>query len=380
MIMEESMQRKNRNGSVVLDKRGKTWNFYWWEDGKRRSKVLGKFPTKTAAWNAAQSLRDTAKRQPKAAVPTVATLVERYREEKMPQRASTRRGYETWLNNHLVPKWGDCRLTELQARPVEMWLDSLTLAPKSKVHIRGLLHVLWDYAMWRGDIPTARNPMELVRVKNASQRIRKTPSLTVEQFQLLLETVGDDDCLRTMFLLAVSFGLRISEVLGLKWKDIDWLRKTVRIERGVVKQIVDDVKSSCSARTMACADELLDVLKRWRQITQFSDAEDWVFASAYKLGRQPLSYSFVWENLDNAATAAGIGHISSHTFRHTHRTWLDSVGTPVGVQQKLMRHADIRTTMNIYGDAATADMRDAHEKVVRLALRHVERLGKRQVV
>jgi len=76
----------------------------------------------------------------------------------------------------------------------------------------------------------------------------------------------------------------------------------------------------------------------------------------------------VWENLGDAARNAGIGHVSSHTFRHTHRTWLDSVGTPVGVQQKLMRHADIRTTMNIYGDAATADMREAHEKVVRLAL------------
>ena len=42
----------------------------------------------------------------------------------------------------IVPKWGDCELTELQARPVEMWLGSLALAPKSKVHIRGLLHVL----------------------------------------------------------------------------------------------------------------------------------------------------------------------------------------------------------------------------------------------
>jgi len=300
--------------------------------------------------------------------PTVKILVTQYREEKMPQRASTRRGYETWLNNHLIPKWGDCELTDLQPRPVEMWLDSLALAPKSKVHIRGLLHVLWDYAMWRGDIPTTRNPMELVKVKDASQRVRKTRSLTVEQFQHLLEAVGGDVCLRTMLLLAVSFGLRISEVLGLKWKDVNWLGKTIRIERGVVKQIVDDVKSSCSARTMACADELLDILKHWRQTTQFSEAEDWVFASAYKLGRQPLGYTFVWENLGNAAKDAGIGHISSHTFRHTHRTWLDSVGTPVGVQQKLMRHADIRTTMNIYGDAATADMRDAHEKVVRLAL------------
>jgi len=136
----------------------------------------------------------------------------------------------------------------------------------------------------------------------------------------------------------------------------------------VVKQIVDDVKSSCSARTMVCADELLDVLTFWRQTTQFSQAEDWVFASAYKHGRQPLSYTFVWENLGNAALKAGRGHVSPHTFRHTHRTWLDSVGTPVGVQQKPMRRADIRTTMNIYGDAATADMRQAHEKVVRLAL------------
>ena len=72
-----------------------------------------------------------------------------------------------------------------------------------------------------------------------------------------------------------------------------------------------------------------------------------------------------------APKQAGVGQVSSHTFRHTHRTWLDSVGTPVGVQQKLMRHAGIRTTMNIYGDAATADMREAHEKVVRLALPRV---------
>jgi integrase len=45
------------------------------------------------------------------------------------------------------------------------------------------------------------------------------------------------------------------------------------------------------------------------------------------------------------------------------------MGTPVGVQQKLMRHSDIRTTMNIYDDAATLDMREAHGKIVQMALR-----------
>lgn len=93
-----------------------------------------------------------------------------------------------------------------------------------------------------------------------------------------------------------------------------------------------------------------------------------MFASPAKLGRQPLSYTHVWYTLRDAAIEAGIGHFSSHVFRHTHRTSLDSVGTPVGVQQRLMRHADITTTMNLYGDAVTADMRQAHERVVDLAL------------
>jgi integrase len=54
--------------------------------------------------------------------------------------------------------------------------------------------------------------------------------------------------------------------------------------------------------------------------------------------------------------------------RHTYRSWLDAVGTPIAVQQKLMRHADIRTTMNIYGDVVTDEIRQAHSKVVRMAL------------
>ena len=62
---------------------------------------------------------------------------------------------------------------------------------------------------------------------------------------------------------------------------------------------------------MAVADELLDVLKLWRQETQFSGEDDWMFASPVKLGRLPLSYSHVWATLDRASERAGIGHVSS---------------------------------------------------------------------
>ncbi|HME35912.1 MAG TPA: tyrosine-type recombinase/integrase [Candidatus Sulfotelmatobacter sp.] len=79
----------------------------------------------------------------------------------------------------------------------------------------------------------------------------------------------------------------------------------------------------------------------------------------------PWSYDQVWRVFQKAP---GIGGLVPHCLRHTFRMWLDSVGTPVGVQQKLMRHADMRTTMTIYGDAVTADMAEAHGKIVGLAL------------
>lgn len=101
----------------------------------------------------------------------------------------------------------------------------------------------------------------------------------MEQFQSLLKQFDGDLCWRSILLIAVSFGLRISEVLGLKWKGVDWLQKTISIERGVVKQICDSAKSDYSARSMAVADELMDVLKLCRQTTQFASEEDWIFAS-----------------------------------------------------------------------------------------------------
>jgi integrase len=51
-----------------------------------------------------------------------------------------------------------------------------------------------------------------------------------------------------------------------------------------------------------------------------------------------------------AAKAAAIDRLGTHSLRHSYRSWLDAVGTAIAVQQKLMRHSDIRTTLKIYGD------------------------------
>ena len=369
-----------KTGSVVFDKRRKTWNFLWWENGKRRTKSLGQHSTKTSAWKAAKPLRDALETKTEtvfkpvptaSTIPTVTTLINSYRTEKMPTRYSSQRSYEAWLRNHIVPKFGDAPITDVQARPVELWLNSLQLSPKSRVQIRGLLSALWDFAQWRGDIAPQRNPMELVTVKGASKRTRKPRSLTVEEFQRLAQHLGEP--FRTIALLCVCFGLRISECLALKWSDVDWLNSRLTVQRGIVRQHVDDVKTETSERAMSIDGELLAVLKAWKQTTQFVEQKDWIFASPAQLGRLPWSADSVNDAYLKAATEAEIGHVSSHSMRHSYRSWLDAVGTSIAVQQKLMRHADVRTTMNIYGDVVTDEMAQASSKVVRLAIPQLAR-------
>jgi len=130
---------------------------------------------------------------------------------------------------------------------------------------------------------------------------------------------------------------------------------------------VDECKTEDSARTFVLAEELLSRLKAWKQASRFTEAGAWVFASPIQLGRLPWSYTGTRVEIARAAKAAGLGHVSTHSFRHTYRSWLDAVKTPMTVQQKMMRHTDIRTTMNIYGDVVTDEMSTASLKVAELA-------------
>ena len=360
--------QRHSSGSVRYDKRRKTWNYLWYDDATRRSKLIGtkhEFPTKAAAWKQVDRLEVG---QPKTqSGETVRSVIARYEAERMPSRHSTARVYRSFLNNHIQPKWGDTLICDVQPRPVELWLRELPLSPKSKTHVRSLMHGLVEFAMWAGILEMSRNPISLVQNKGATRKVRKARSLTAEQFHALLKELHEP--FATMALLCVCLGLRISEALALRWSDVDWLGAKLSIRRGIVERIVDDVKTEGSAKTLNLASELLDRLKSCKQVSEFSGPEDWIFASPLKHGRLPYSYTGVWRELVRAVIPAGIGHIGTHAFRHTYRSWLDAVGTPIAVQQKMMRHTDIRTTMNIYGDIVTDEMTTASGKVAQLAFR-----------
>jgi len=105
----------------------------------------------------------------------------------------------------------------------------------------------------------------------------------------------------------------------------------------------------------------------------FKGGVEWLFANP-RTGRPYHQESIQQKPLRKAAIAAGIGaSVGWHTFRHTYRSWLDVTGAPLKVQQELMRHASITTTMNVYGKAIPNIKREANSKVVSMVLKQEKR-------
>jgi len=338
-------------------------------NGKRTTRKLGTLMelTQEQANRRAEEMLRSLKLQGERKAPTVLWVVEQYRIERMPRlRHSTQRVTELWLKKYALAHWGRKPITDLQPRPVQLWLESLPLAPKTRGHLRELLHLLVDYAMWCGSIPVGTNPISLVTVRGSSKRKTKPRSLTVDEFHVLSKYLGQP--FKTMTLLQLCLGLRVSELLALRWQDVDWMGSKLNVEHGIVNQHLDSVKTEGSRKMMILDAQLLQILATWKQVTQFRDEGDWLFPSPVKLGRLPHSYTGYWRALQTATKKAGLGGMGTHTFRHSYRSWLDSVGTAITVQQKLMRHSDIKTTLNIYGDVVTDEMERAGAKIAALAV------------
>src|SRR5712692_7657546 len=360
--------KKKRNGPEV-------WVLRYREtlaDGSKRvpSLIVGsikEYPTVSRARTASMSLLLSINQErPKGVPVSFGAVIERYLAQELPERNSTASRYQSWLKNYVKPKWAECLLDQIKPLLVEDWLKKLPLAPKSKSHLKNLMRVLFNAAMRWELIPYQHNPMSLVRVKDSSKRQRQPKALSVDEFRKLLEHIPEP--FRTMCIVAMCLGLRVSEILGLRWDDIDWEGLRLAVRQAYVYGKQGDVKTQASHRWMPLDRSLAERLRQHRaRLAPPVKSEDWIFANP-ETGK-PYWPGRIQENwLVPAAEKAGIGRIGWHTFRHSHSTLLHALGVDLKVQQELLRHADVRTTMNIYTQAVPSALREANSKVVRLVL------------
>jgi integrase len=292
----------------------------------------------------------------------VAELVAHYREKELTANSnksfSTCTAYEVYLRNWIEPKWSEFSLSDVRTVAVEGWLHSLPLANGSRVKIRNIMFALFKHAMqW-----TDRNPIQLVR---QSAKRQSTPDvLTAEEIRSLLAEL--DGPYYVMTFLAAVTGLRVSELLALKWEDIDFAAGEITLTQAIVCQHVGPLKTEASQKPVPMDGGLSALLLDWRGRSPYNQDMDYVFASEKKHGTQPLwPSSAMSKHIRAAAKRAGIQkHVRWHVFRHSFATLLKANGEDVKTVQESLRHADSKVTLDTYTQGLMPVKRAAQRKVI----------------
>jgi len=301
---------------------------------------------------------------------TLADLSRHFQQRELADRNphitySTKKAYAGYLEKWIEPRWGEYSLLEIRAVEVESWLKSLNRAPGTRCKIRNVMSLLFNHGR-RHDL-CDRNPIEWVR---QSAKRRTAPDiLTTNEVQGLLANLRFRE--RTLVLLAVTTGLRRSELFALKWKDVDFQGKQICVTRSIVQNVIGVCKTESSQKPVPAHDDLMKALREWRGQTPYQSSESWVFASPANQGRRPyLAQQIMHRHILPIARKQGIAkRIGWHTFRHTYSTLLRSTGAELKIMQELLRHSTIRVTLDTYTQAVTTEKRNAQEAVVALLFR-----------
>jgi integrase len=366
-------------------KRGDTWTYQFavTRGGRRRFVNKGGYRTKRECEAALAEALATWEDRPE--VDRKLTVVDYLRREWLPlqqaaRKPSTFRGYRDIVENRLVPYVGDTRLYELSAGDVAALYTALRqtgrrngagggISERSIKHTHSVLHSALEHAVDTGLI--ARNPARrLPKASRPNPRTVEMRTWTAEQLRTFLAATKDDR-LHACYVLAATTGLRRSELLGLRWADIDLDGAIIAVRRGRVAagyEVHEGEPKSGRARTVALDAETIAELRRHRA-RQLQERMAWgsawtdnglVFTREDGTGLHPQSLSGTFKR---AVRRSDLPAIRFHDLRHTHASLLLAAGVHPKVVQERLGHSSITITLDLYSHVAPGMQEDAAGKL-----------------
>lgn len=226
-------------------KRGSTWSYYFdlgKVNGKRKKKEKGGFRTKKEAEQALAAALNEYNYGGQVFEPseiTISDYLDQWYELycKLNLKYNTQIGYLRIIKNHLKPKFGTYRLKAINAAILQEYANSLKLNGYSKSHIVGILNVFQsalDYAIEPLHYIN-QNPMKLIKFPKIERKPQERIILTLNDWQQIISRFQST---RYYVPLMIGFytGLRISEAFALTWDDIDFEKKTLTVNKQIVKR------------------------------------------------------------------------------------------------------------------------------------------------
>jgi integrase len=274
--------------------------------------------------------------------------------------------YEKRLRLHILPKIGGLRFHEVKARDLQNLYDDLYYESTNKAESAyRILHALWSAAVEDDDLDIKYNLADKIKRPDKDKYI--PPHWTGDQITYFLQNAKERRYYE-VFLLGFGAGMRLGEILGLTWDNIDHKNMMIHVKRSItlnkpyeledIENLLKKTKTVNSVRTIRMLPVVSEALKL---LKKKQAAEELACKNYYKLGLvfttedgRPVNYSNLRENywkwlidqLNNEERP--LPYMKPHGMRHSCATWLYEMGVPIEVIQDILGHSVPAITKQLY--------------------------------
>ncbi|MDR3423895.1 MAG: site-specific integrase [Alphaproteobacteria bacterium] len=290
----------------------------------------------------------------------------------------THERYSEIVNNFLIPSFGNCLLTKLTPSAIQQvynkWETSGRrdkkhggLSPRSRLHIHRIFKSALKYALQLQII--VRNPADAVKppkVKKVSITV-----LTVEQSTILLKSL-EETKLYWAVLLALTTGMRRGEILALRWRNVDFGKKTIRVVESLEQtknRLRFKAPKTEKTRAVLLPDYAVEKLRTWKEeqakqlaaenITQTNDTLVCGRWDGEPVHPRTITHKF----MSAIRRLPDLPRVRFHDLRHSHATQLLTAGIHPKIAQERLGHSSIMTTLDLYSHVTDTMQDEAASKL-----------------
>lgn len=283
-------------------------------------------------------------------------------------RPLTLQTYRRIVERELIPGLGEIRLAQLGIAEVQHYVNMRRgkHSPRWLQHQRSVLRAALSEAERQGLV--ARNVARLVKVTNP--RREEVRPLSVEEARQFIAHIRGHR-FEALLLVTMTLGLRQSEVLGLRWEDVDLEQGVLSVRRSLQRYggayHLDEVKTVRSRRTLTLPDRLIEVLLAHRDRQAFEarskkwQGDEWGLVFCREDG-YPLSGSVVTHTFQELLAEAGVPKVRFHDLRHGAATYLVAAGVPMRVVMAQLGHSQMAITSDLYAHVLPEVQREASDQ------------------
>jgi len=321
--------------------------------GKRRWRTLPQGTTKADAKKVLRDIEDKIDKGiyiHKKNIPLFSEVAEMWLKSKKPNiRHSTYEQYKGHLENHLKPFYESYRINQINYDKIEKFISHCLDSGVSVPTIRKILvnlGAIMTYALRKRyiDINPVRE-VEKPKGQSEHEEDNELNILTPSEILALLDAAPDLKH-KTLFMAAVTTGLRQGELLGLKWMDIDWFNNQIHVNRTYNHFRFYEPKTKTSKRRVDVPPQTMKQFKEWNLACPANDF-DLVFPN--ESGKPMSALNMYNRKYLPALRKARLNKIRFHDLRHTWASLLIDQGENIKYIQKQMWHSSINMTMDTYG-------------------------------